>query len=82
MKQVNVYPNPAKDYVVIENDIENENLGEFVVIANTLGKEIRKIELHENCKSERIDISGLPKGFYLLFFENGCIQPKMISKIK
>ena len=79
--EIKIYPNPAKDHFFLEQDVDNINIGKSLIIANTLGKELKKVQLKDHYK-EKIDISELPVGFYLLFFDNGAIHPKMFSKIK
>lgn len=80
-EEIKIYPNPAKDHFFLEQDSSNINIGKTLIIANTIGKELKKVKLRDFYK-EKIDISELPVGFYLLFFENGAIHPKMFSKVK
>lgn len=79
-KMIKIYPNPAKSHIYIET-AGNINTGSTVTIANTLGKELKKIKV-KDFYNDSIDISELPVGFYLLFFENTKLKPKMLSKIK
>ncbi len=57
--QVKIYPNPTKDKLYIESEIE---LLLHVNITNTLGQEIPFVFI----KEKEIDVSHLPKGIYFI----------------
>ena len=56
----NVYPNPANNYIMLpeKQQVTNSN----ILIYNILGK----LVLHSNIQSNRLDISQLSPGFYVL----------------
>jgi hypothetical protein len=58
--KVTVYPNPATNYISIDN---SDNVKEITII-NLVG---RKLKTFENVqKDERYDVSELPNGMYLV----------------
>lgn len=70
---LNVYPNPATDYIQIDMDVRKENEGDFakknnentsIILLNSTGHELRRMPAQSD--TEYIDISGLPSGVYLL----------------
>ena len=61
MANLNVYPNPAMDYLQIEADF-NE-----VVITNFIGQEALILR---DVKGTRIDISSLESGLYFITLYN------------
>lgn len=63
-KSFKIYPNPAKDFLVIENIEKNLNLK----IYETSGKLI--YETLTSDKSVRIDVTQFQKGQYILMIEN------------
>jgi hypothetical protein len=66
-----VYPNPASEYVYIQ--IENDNFKEYQV--DLIGNDGRVIKsLKSSNPQEKIDISGLNDGLYLLKVSNGNNQ--------
>jgi len=58
-----LYPNPAKDKVVIKSDLINYNLS----IYNLIGKEVLKLQ-NQN-RETLLDISSLNQGLYLIELE-------------
>ena len=59
--QLNIYPNPATNYFIIE---ANSNLIESAALLNDLGQQVKTISLTNNIS--RVDVSDLPKGMYLV----------------
>ena len=55
---INIYPNPAKDYVIIEND-KGDKL--FISLLNSDGRIIKKLG-----SVTRFDLSTLPEGVYFI----------------
>lgn len=60
--EISVYPNPAKDYLIIKGDDLNKGSKAFVVDA--LGKKIKEFQLND--KSNKINISSLKNGVYFV----------------
>ena len=57
--QLNVYPNPASQFINIKSDITEGN----IILTDIQGREVMQFELIENTS---IDISQLPKGLYFV----------------
>lgn len=62
--QINIFPNPASNYV----NIRSEQLIQNILISDITGKIL--IQKEASTYSERIDISGLAKGNYFLIVKN------------
>ena len=56
-----LYPNPSKDYVIIENGIE----GEIFEVVNIEGKTFNKVTVEKYPYS--LDVSKLPNGVYYIY---------------
>ncbi len=74
--EINLYPNPAKDIITVEN--KNFKITDFVVF-DIYGRKIKHQELY-NTKAV-IDIKSLPKGIYFLKLQTqqGNITKKFIK---
>jgi hypothetical protein len=66
---VNVWPNPANQFITIEWQREEE--GEFILLDMT-GKEVIRKQSHE--QRETIDVSSLSSGLYLLQLVQGEVR--------
>ena len=65
---MNLYPNPATQYVVLDMSTGEELDGQ-VVITNMLGKQCRQLKAEgPNC---RISVADLPTGMYFLTYMDG-----------
>jgi len=65
---MNLYPNPATQYVVLDMSTGEELHGQ-VVITDMLGKQCRQLKAEgSNC---RISVADLPAGMYFLTYMNG-----------
>jgi len=62
-KEINIYPNPVNDVLFFENKIENIR----VQIFNSFGQKIKS----ELTSSNKINVSHLPKGIYVLRVQIG-----------
>ena len=66
----NISPNPASDYIDIDINIPSENFKlseiEFVKIYNTLGECVMAVEIKNFSSPQRINISRLLAGVYLV----------------
>lgn len=74
-EMLKIYPNPAQDYIDIQNLPANSVTCDFTII-NLTGQVISRHQRNRVGKagsdqSERIDISSLPPGTYLLQVSNG-----------
>lgn len=76
--QINLYPNPTRDFVCVEN---SDLLFNKVRIFDIKGTLVKQIEL--NNSKEKIDMSNLVKGQYVLNFETkDDIIVKKVIKIE
>ncbi len=75
LASVNVYPNPANDFVSVD---ASERIREISII-NQQGQVVQK--LGNSLQQARIDVSELPTGFYTLLLdtENGVMIRKLIK---
>ncbi len=77
-KQMSIYPNPAKDKVIISGLPVNENL--HISISNSTGQILKRIQSDGSDETE-IDLSGFRNGIYLVSIEtNDNIQVTKILK--
>jgi len=74
--RLKIYPNPAKDYIVIDNlpAIKTE-----AYIVNSEGKRIRNLQLHGDTK-EQLNIDNLQKGVYFLSIPGLQLNKTFIKK--
>jgi hypothetical protein len=68
-----IYPNPATDYVVA--DLEHSNTFTYKIY-NTAG---RIVQEGYAIGSQKIDISGLSKGIYVLSAREGYFSAKFVK---
>ncbi len=80
VNQFNVYPNPARNQILIKNlPLEYGS----ILITNTAGEIVKSIKKRNKLKSIKVDISQLPKGLYIVLVsdsENDYIHSKKIIK--
>jgi len=70
-----VYPNPASNY--LKFDLENIDENPVIVtVMNLNGETVIQKEYHNNSDkmSGQLDISGLIKGMYIIYFRNGKVS--------
>lgn len=68
---INIYPNPAKDFIFISSDIEDRSFSNFRIY-NLFGQEIYKAEIPIEGRV-RVDLTGYEKGTYIINI-NGIIK--------
>ncbi len=75
-----LYPNPANHYVTIEN--RSNLLLSDVYMYGIDGKLIQHFKLNDNDALQRIDLSSLNRGIYIIkvMHENGVYQSKLIKE--
>ncbi len=61
-EQIRFFPNPTKDAIWVESQIDLD----YVRIDNLLGQEVMRVAQPD--ESERISVSGLATGAYLITF--------------
>ncbi|MFC2111092.1 T9SS type A sorting domain-containing protein [Bacteroidota bacterium] len=71
--KINIYPNPTTDYINVEN-----NTASIIKLYNIIGEEI--ISLNSN-NFERIDVSELNTGIYLIKIENKANKSVFSQKV-
>ncbi|PWN68668.1 T9SS C-terminal target domain-containing protein [Chryseobacterium phosphatilyticum] len=72
--KVSVYPNPTADYVTLK--ISSKEKPKEASVYDLSGK----LVLHCKISNDRIDLSSLLKGVYLLTFKNSELKPIKIIK--
>ena len=72
--KVNVYPNPANSYTVLEVQGLKEETS--VYLFNIQGRKLKEYSMKANQKTLRIDVSDLPNGVYTVMF--GDVTKKLI----
>lgn len=63
-KQLNIFPNPANNFVSIGVNSNNSNLNADLIISDINGKQLQKQNLSNN--SQIINIEDLPSGIYIV----------------
>jgi hypothetical protein len=66
---IQVYPNPARDYIFIRNKENTSN--QRVSILNTMGQEIFSSIIPDGQESYKIDLNEFPEGLYSIFITTG-----------
>jgi len=64
-KSISVFPNPAKEYIIVqfeEPSLENVEL----VLTNSVGQKVLSVNLPAETLSEKVDLNHLPSGIYVL----------------
>ena len=57
--QVSVFPNPAADFIALNNDDNAKN----ILVFNLIGRKLKHFDVE---KGEHYDISDLPNGLYMI----------------
>jgi len=74
--KIKIFPNPTKDFFTISNNISLDNFS--VQVFNIIGKKVLE---QSKLTSNKMDISALQKGIYLLKIQKGN-QQKTLKLIK
>jgi hypothetical protein len=76
-KMIEVYPNPARDFIMIDF---NDNQFERLVLMNGLGYVLYDMPVSAESVKESIEIKDLPEGWYVLraIRPNGTYQSKVV----
>jgi len=72
---IEIFPNPAIDYVYINSDIALKE----IELYNWSGIKVKKMQILEN--SSIVDLSGLPKGIYILRIITDYYERPLLRKI-
>jgi hypothetical protein len=62
---INVWPNPATDYININPGEQQISGSSYIIFRDLFGRDLMKVHF-----SERIDISSLHEGIYIIIFTN------------
>jgi Secretion system C-terminal sorting domain len=74
--KMTVYPNPTSDFIMVKD--ADEHLG-YVAIYNLMGRNVREFEFS---RDERFDITDLPKGYYLVHFQDKNHKTLFTNKLE
>lgn len=70
---ISVFPNPAKDFTTIDDDITQFS---DIRLVNSYGQVVRSVV------SNRVNVDGMPGGlYYLQFFKDGLVDTKKIMVV-
>lgn len=78
LANMQVYPNPAKDQVIVKNAMNENKLS--IVITDAAGRVVMRQAINSN--DEKINISNLANGVYLFTIRDNNKQIKAIKLIK
>ena len=70
---IHIYPNPAQDYVFIDN----ANIDDNVNVFNVVGKRVMSFKIET--ENQAVDITDLKSGIYFLRLNNG-LATKLLKK--
>lgn len=79
-QRVSVYPNPVKDYFVLEISADADAVGE-VQLLNAVGQ-LYNLKVEQHAGALRVDVSTLPSGFYLGSYINPSGKPCAFKLLK
>jgi ELWxxDGT repeat protein len=76
--EIKVYPNPATDFVSV--DISENEMGGTLNLLSSSGQLVRNASIMEGETSIRLELQGLPKGIYLVRWEqkDGVVVTKKV----
>jgi hypothetical protein len=58
------YPNPAKEFIIINYPDNVDPYSKEIIIYNTLGTQVNHIPATQNASETKVDLTGLPAGLY------------------
>ncbi len=71
---IKLFPNPAKNYIIVEYQLENKLESAMLQISHISGKILKEIPINEFQNQETIDIRELKSGNYIIsLFSNGKV---------
>jgi len=80
MARLSIYPNPAKDYIVLDYDITGEyQQAQILIYQSAKGDLIKQKEIFDFRNSIVIDIADLPSGVFIATLQ---IDGKSIESVK
>ena len=64
---INIYPNPAKDYIIFEYDIKVEfKIAQIIITESSTGKNMKTVFVDYKKDSKTIDVNQLQSGAYII----------------
>ncbi len=83
IKKLNIYPNPAKNFINIDYELRNDDTVEISIFDLT-GKVIANYSSNESGKINRqFNIDGLPEGLYMIrFASNDEVQTRKLKVVR
>ena len=67
---IKAYPNPAKDYVIIDNPVST--FTSYIEIIDLSGQTVKKVQVNPGVVQTKIDISTLTSGIYIIIWSDGA----------
>jgi|GEM_PF-3017251 len=82
--QLQLKPNPAKNYLVIEYDLGEEKAQGIILIRDNKGASVKNLGLHKQVDEITVDLADIPAGMYIvsLYAGNKHIESKKLSLVK
>lgn len=71
LASLSVYPNPAKESVTFDFDMQSAPLGSEIIISNLLGAVVNRVVIDNNTGMKSISVTELKDGIYFYNFVNG-----------
>ena len=75
VEQLNIYPNPARDFLQVEYDGLANGKGEFALV-DLLGKPFLQRDLGQTNDEFQVDISKVPSGVYTVSYTHLTLPTK------
>ncbi|MCS7037488.1 MAG: T9SS type A sorting domain-containing protein [Saprospiraceae bacterium] len=75
--ELSVYPNPAVEYIAVNDPAENVG---YVVMFNLVGKKVKELEYS---KGANVPVGDLPKGMYMVQLQDrqrNVLKTQMMDK--
>jgi hypothetical protein len=74
-KNITVFPNPTSDYIFIYGNLKNSSK---IHLTNNLGRIVKTTDVNKNHSTQKIDLSKLSKGIYVLSIDNEQLIKKIV----
>jgi len=74
-KNITVFPNPTSDYIFVYGNLKNSSK---IHLTNNLGKIVKTTDVNKNHSTQKIDLSKLSKGIYVLSIDNEQLIKKIV----
>ena len=74
-KNITIFPNPTSDYIFIYGNLKNSSK---IHLTNNLGKIVKSVDVNKDHSTQKIDLSKLSKGIYVLSIDNEQLIKKIV----